>query len=72
MGAMTFSPPKVPDFPDNFAAVVKTLAPYHKAQRPLDFFFELYVCHVLEALPQQSLSALDEFVLLKRNPDSGG
>jgi len=56
-----YKPPKMPPFPTDHEGVMKAMAPYYHQERPLDFFFELYIVDVLELLPDESLSALDEF-----------
>lgn len=56
-----YIPPKMPPFPTNYDEVMKTLAPYYHDQRPLDYFFEMYVIDVLDKLPEATSRALDEF-----------
>lgn len=57
----TYTPPEMPAYPESYEDVMQTLAPYYRAQRPLDYFFELYVIDTLKKLPTKSLSALTEF-----------
>ena len=51
----------MPDYPVTYEGVMATLAPYYRAERPLDYFFELYIINVLEKLPVESTAALGEF-----------
>ncbi len=51
----------MPPFPTDDDGMMKTLAPYYHDERPLDLFFELYVCDVLEQLPKGTLDALSDF-----------
>lgn len=51
----------MPPFPTSYDGVIQTLAPYYHAQRPLDYFFEMYVIDVLGELPEATSQALDEF-----------
>ena len=57
----TYSPPEMPPFPTNYDGLMKTLAPYYQEQRPLDFFFEMYIVDVIEELPDDTKTALTEF-----------
>lgn len=61
-----YTPPEMPPFPADYQQVIKSLAPYYQDQRPLDFFFEMFVCDVIEELPQATKDALAEFS--KRHP----
>jgi hypothetical protein len=56
-----YEPPEMPPFPSDYDGVIKVLAPYYHENRPLDFFFEMYVCSVLEKLPLDTLDALSNF-----------
>ncbi|MFN9941225.1 MAG: hypothetical protein ACK56I_17275, partial [bacterium] len=56
----------MPSFPTDYNTVIKVLAPYHQAKRPLDFFFEMYVVDVIEELPQETKAAFEDFS--KRHP----
>lgn len=56
-----YTPPKMPPFPADCDGIIHALAPYYRRERPLDFFFEMYVVDVIEKLPQPTLSALSEF-----------
>jgi len=53
-------------FPTDYDGVLNALAPFHRAERPLDYFFAMYVCAVLKRLPDATLAALDDFST--RNP----
>ncbi len=55
------APPDMPNYPESYMEVMQTLAPYYNSERPLDYFFELYVVNTLNKLPKESLHALDEF-----------
>ena len=66
-GRKKYSPPEMPPFPTDHEGVMKAMAPYYMQERPLDFFFEMYIVDILELLPDESLSALDEFS--KQFPD---
>jgi hypothetical protein len=57
----SYKPPEMPQFPVDYRQVIKALAPYHQQQRPLDFFFEMFVCDVIEELPEATKGALAEF-----------
>ncbi|OYP34322.1 hypothetical protein [Rhodopirellula sp. MGV] len=52
---------EMPPFPTDYDGVMKVLAPYYHEQRPLDFFFEMYIANVIEQLPNETLTALDDF-----------
>jgi hypothetical protein len=56
-----YQPPEMPPFPVDYEGVMRMIAPYHQQERPLDFFFEMYVVDVLKELPQETQSALAEF-----------
>ncbi len=49
-------------FPETLAEVYSALEPYMADEKPMDFFFEFYICEVVGALPRESAEALDEFV----------
>lgn len=51
----------MPPCPTDYEGVMTTLAPYYHQQRPLDYFFELYVVDVIDELPEVTSIALDEF-----------
>jgi hypothetical protein len=61
-----YLPPEMPPFPSDYEQVVRTLAPYYHQHRPLDFFFEMFVCDVIEELPRATKDALADFS--KRHP----
>ena len=54
-------PPSMSAYPVTYDGVMATLAPYYQAERPLDYFFELYIISVLDKLPSDSEVALNEF-----------
>lgn len=56
-----YKPPVMPPFPVDYEGVMKALAPYYHQQRPLDFFFEMYIVDVIEKLPRDTISALADF-----------
>jgi len=56
-----YNPPVMPDYPKSYEEVMKTLAPYYQEQRPLDYFFELFVIDTLEKLPSGTIEVLGEF-----------
>jgi hypothetical protein len=56
-----YTPPVMPSFPVDYDEVMKALAPYYHQQRPLDFFFEMYIVDVIEKLPRETISALADF-----------
>ena len=56
-----YIPPIMPEYPESYSDVMKTLAPYYQEERPLDYFFELYVISTLNKLPKKSEVALKEF-----------
>ena len=56
-----YVPPVMPPFPEDYDGVMMTLAPYYHEQRPLDYFFELYVVDLIEELPSATSLALDDF-----------
>ncbi len=56
-----YVPPVMPEYPISYEDIMKTLAPYYQAKRPLDYFFELFVIDTLEQLPSGSIEALTEF-----------
>jgi hypothetical protein len=56
-----YTPPEMPPFPTDYDGVMTALAPYYKEQRPLDFFFEMYIVDVIDQLPEDTLSALSDF-----------
>ena len=56
-----YIPPVMPSYPISYMEVMSTFAPYYQEQRPIDYFFELYVISVLEKLPESSEVALNEF-----------
>lgn len=51
----------MPSFPTDYDSLMETLAPYYHDERPLDYFFELYVCDVLNELPKKTLEALSNY-----------
>jgi len=57
----SYSPPEMLEYPVSYEGIMKALAPYYQEQRPLDLFFELYVLDVLEKLPAETKTSLDEF-----------
>lgn len=56
-----FIPPEMPPYPVDYDSVLQTLAPYYRQERPLDFFFEMYVVYVLGELPPETVIALKDF-----------
>ena len=56
-----YTPPTMPEYPKSYDDIMATLAPYYQADRPLDYFFELYIISVLEKLPNESQVALQKF-----------
>jgi len=56
-----YTPPEMPPFPTDYDGVMQALAPYYQEQRPLEFFFEMYVIDVIEELPDDTLTALADF-----------
>jgi len=56
-----YQPPEMPPFPVDYEGVMRTIAPYYQQGRPLDFLFEMYVMDVLEELPEETKSALEDF-----------
>jgi hypothetical protein len=56
-----YTPPVMPEYPQSYTDIMTTLAPYHHAERPLDYFFELYVISTLNKLPEETELALEEF-----------
>ena len=56
-----YEPPVMPPFPKDYEEVVAVLAPYYHEERPLDFFFGMFVIDELEELPDESKSALSTF-----------
>lgn len=56
-----YIPPEMPPFPTDYDGVLDTLAPYYQDQRPLDYFFEMYIMDVLDELPGATSRALDDF-----------
>ncbi|NVJ62268.1 MAG: hypothetical protein HWE27_17910 [Gammaproteobacteria bacterium] len=56
-----YIPPVMPDYPTSYEEVIKLLVPYYHEQRPLDYFFELFVIDTLEELPSETSEALIEF-----------
>lgn len=56
-----YTPPTMPPFPADYDGVMKVLAPYYQQQRPLDFFFEMFVMDVIKKLPPETLAALSDF-----------
>ncbi len=57
----SYTPPVMPAFPDNQDDLMKCLAPYYQAEKPLDFFFEMFIVDVLEQFPDSSLKAFEDF-----------
>ena len=51
----------MPPFPIDYDGVMATLAPYYKEQRPLDYFFELFIVDALDELPEATSRALNDF-----------
>jgi hypothetical protein len=64
--ATTYQPPTMPAFPRSLDELYRTIAPYHREQRPLDLFFEFFVVDVLGLLPEATQKALDQ--LTARHP----
>ncbi len=56
-----YTPPEIPSFPSDVATVHDALAPYYHDEQPGTFFFEMYVCDVIEELPQTTKTSLDDF-----------
>ena len=56
-----YIPPAMPEYPSSYEDVMTTLAPYYQAERPLDYFFELYVINALDKLPEKTVLALEDF-----------
>ena len=56
-----YTPPTMPPFPTDYDGVMKTLAPYYRDHRPLDYFFELYIVDVIHELPEATSLAIEEF-----------
>ena len=56
-----YTPPEIPSFPTDVDTVLKSLAPYLHDGEPAIFFFEMYVCDVIQELPKDTESALEEF-----------
>ena len=56
-----YTPPEMPPFPVDYDGVMQALAPYYREERPLDFFFEMYVVDVIDQLPTETLNALADF-----------
>ena len=56
-----YTPPEMPPFPTDYDGVMNALAPYYREERPLDFFFEMYVVDVIAELPTETQNALDKF-----------
>ena len=56
-----YTPPEMPPFPTDYDGVIAALAPYYHEERPLDFFFEMYVVDVINQLPANTLTALADF-----------
>ena len=54
-------PPVMPPFPTSYDEVMRALAPYYHEQRPMDFFFEMFVVRTIEELPDATIQALGEF-----------
>ena len=48
-------------FPATQSEVTQALGPYYRAERPLDFFFEMFVCSVLDQMPAPTVAALKSF-----------
>lgn len=69
-----YTPPKIPNLPADVDSILRTLAPYYRDDEPGIFFFEMFVCNVIEELPENTKSAMDEFS--KKHPsffeDHGG
>jgi hypothetical protein len=57
----SYNAPEMPPFPEDYASIMRTLAPYHHAGRPLDYFFELFIVSIIDELPQVTFVALEEF-----------
>ena len=56
-----YTPPEMPSFPTDYDGVIRALAPYYQEQRPLNFFFEMYIIDIIEELPDETLNALADF-----------
>ncbi|MDJ0652932.1 MAG: hypothetical protein QNJ40_02180 [Xanthomonadales bacterium] len=56
-----YVPPEYPPFPNDKESVMAALAPYFLEQQPMDFFFEMFICDVLEELPKETQEALSSF-----------
>lgn len=56
-----YTPPSTPSFPKDYDGVMTVLAPYYQDQRPLDYFFEMYIVDVIEELPEATSHALADF-----------
>lgn len=61
MNSGEYKVPDMPNFPRNYEEVMITLAPYYQENRPIDYFFELYIVDVLDQLPLYTKNALSEF-----------
>lgn len=57
----SYTAPEMLPFPVDYASFFRTLAPYQQQGRPLDLFFELFIVNAIGELPQETLSALDDF-----------
>lgn len=56
-----YIPPVMPEYPKTYNDIMNTLAPFYKAERPLDYFFELYIISILNKLPTETEVALKEY-----------
>jgi hypothetical protein len=56
-----YIPPVMPEYPRTYVDVMTTLAPYYKSERPIDYFFEIYVISTINKLPEETEFALEEF-----------
>lgn len=61
MNQEEYTPPTMPNYPTSYEEVMATLAPYYHEDRPLDYFFELYVVNTLELLPAETVASINEF-----------
>ncbi len=56
-----YAPPEMPPFPSDYDGVMRELVPYYQEQRPLEFFFEMYIIDVIDELPDDTIKALADF-----------
>ena len=56
-----YTPPQMPDYPDDIDSFYQVIKPYYDEERPLDLFFELLIIDVLGYLPEKTESVIEEF-----------